>query len=165
MSRNPRDIPVRDRIIRSLFSERAEDGSLQESYITHVRIYEDPQNPSVPPSVPTPPEDRKERWILLTVKKNGRVRLHKSRQNENGTFQIGKTWNLDDVKSFQDIDERGMVVTLLKPYYWQMDSRNDKFHFVSAVMRVYRKYTGGRMFTLQGFSEQFSMLSCPKEMR
>ncbi|ORY83253.1 exocyst complex component Sec3-domain-containing protein [Protomyces lactucae-debilis] len=155
MSRNVHNLSTRERIIRSLFSERAEDGSPQESYITHVRIYEDPQNPSAPPSVPTPLEDRKERYILLTVKKNGRVRLHKSRQNDNGTFQIGKTWNLDDVKHFENIDDRGMVVTLLKPYYWQMDTKEEKLGFVSAVMRVYRKYTGGRMFTLEGFSENF----------
>lgn len=150
---------VRDRIIRSLFSDKDETGTTLESYITHVRIFEDVQYPSQPPPEPTPAENLKERYILLSVKKNGRVRMHKSRANDNGTFQIGKTWNLDDLQKVQDTDRRGMIVTLLKPYYWTMESAKEKYMFVSALTKVYRKYTGGRMFEMIGFDQQHSKLS------
>lgn len=154
-------LPVRDRIIRSLFNEKTETGAIVESYITHVKIFEDTQYPSNPPPQPTPPENLKERYILLSVKANGRVRVHKSRGNDNGTFQIGKTWNLDDLLKVQDTDRRGMVVTLIKPYYWTMESAKEKYMFVSALSKVYKKYTGGRMFDLLNFDPQH----CKHEIR
>lgn len=147
-------LPARDRIIRSLFSEKDESGVAVESYITHVKIFEDIQYPSQPPPEPSSPSDLKERYILLSVKKNGRVRMHKSRGNENGTFQIGKSWNLDDLQKAQDTDRRGIIVTLLKPYYWTMESAKDKYMFISALTKVYKKYTGGRMFELIDFDPQ-----------
>lgn len=150
----PQALSVRDRIIRSLFSEKTDTGAIVESYITHVKIYEDVQYPSQPPPQPTPAEHLKERYILLSVKENGRVRVHKSRGNDNGTFQIGKTWNLDDLQKIQDTDRRGMIVTLLKPYYWTTESVKDKYMFVSALSKVYRKYTGGRIFELLNFDPQ-----------
>ena len=154
MSANSQQAAIRERIIRSLFNEKDETGAVSESYITHVKIFEDVQYPSQPPPEPTPPENLKERYILLSVKKNGRVRMHKSRANENGTFQIGKTWNLDDLQKVQDTDRRGMVVTLLKPYYWTMDTAKEKYVFVSALTKVFKKYTGGRMFDLIDFDPQ-----------
>lgn len=147
-------LPPRERIVRSLFSEKDETGANLESYITHVKILEDVQYPSEPPPEPTPVENLKERYILLSVKKNGRVRMHKSRANDNGTFQIGKTWNLEDLQKIQDTDRRGMIVTLLKPYYWTMESAKDKYMFVSALTKVYKKYTGGRMFEMLDFDSQ-----------
>lgn len=147
-------LPVRERIIRTLFSEKDENGTAIESYITHVKIFEDAQYPSQPPPDLASMENLKERYILLSVKKNGRVRMHKSRGNENGTFQIGKTWNLDDLQKVHDTDRRGLTITMMKPYYWTMESTKDKYMFVSALTKVYKKYTGGRMFELLNFDPQ-----------
>lgn len=155
-------LPVRDRIIRSLFNEKNDTGATVESYITHVKIYEDVEYPTQPPPQSNSPDKLKERYILLSVLANGRVRMHKSRGNENGTFQIGKTWNLDDLQKVQDTDRRGMIVTLLKPYYWTMESVKDKYTFVSALTKVYKKYTGGRMFALIDFDPQHRMRSLCK---
>lgn len=145
---------TRDRIIKSLFVEKDASGVALESYITHVKIFEDVQYPASPPPNPTPVENLKERYILLAVKNNGRVRMHKARGNDNGTFQIGKTWNLDDLQKVQETDRKGMIVTLVKPYYWTMESPKDKYNFVSALIKVYKKYTGGRMFDLANFDPQ-----------
>lgn len=152
-------LPIRERIIRTLFSEKDENGTAIESYITHVKIFEDAQYPSHPPPDLSATENLKERYILLSVKKNGRVRMHKSRGNDNGTFQIGKTWNLDDLQKVQDTDRRGLIVTMMKPYYWTMESAKDKYMFVSALTKVYKKYTGGRMFELLDFDPQHCKLS------
>ena len=140
---NPSYAPLstRDRIIRSLFTEKDASGVALESYLTHVKIFEDVQYPASPPPQPTATDNLKERYILLSVKSNGRVRMHKARGNDNGTFQIGKTWNLDDLQKVQETDRRGMIVTLLKPYYWIMDGGKDKYNFFSDMNKIYKKYT------------------------
>ncbi|KAH8600423.1 exocyst complex component Sec3-domain-containing protein [Bisporella sp. PMI_857] len=96
------------RIIESCFSKKDEDGALQESYITHIRIMEDAAHPSSPPPPNANPANKKPRLIIVAVRKSGRVRMHKARENANGSFSIGKTWVLDDVSAVQSYN--GMVL-------------------------------------------------------
>lgn len=148
-------LPERERIIKSLFSERIRGSDqLVEQYIAHVKIYEDVDYPASPPPRATPPENLKLRYILMSVRSTGRVSLHKSRANDNGTFQIGKSWPLDDLQRLEDTGPRGLVITLQKPYFWSMESNQEKMQFVNALITVYKKYTGGRMFELQNFDER-----------
>lgn len=142
-----------------------------ESYITHIRILEDGAYPSTPPPPSSARENRKPRIIIVAVRKSGRVRVHKARENSNGTFSIGKTWNLDDLTAilsygnFQPKTQEeqqhklwaadvGFIVALGKNYYWQAGSSREKEFFIGSLVKIYRKYTGGRLPDLNGFSTQ-----------
>ena len=97
--------------------------------------------------------------------------MHKGRENSNGTFSIGKTWNLDDlskVESFtnsipqtaeqhqfkQYAGDSGFLVTIQKPYYWQAATAKEKEFFIFSLIKIFRKYTGGKLPELIGFSPQ-----------
>ncbi|KAI0996142.1 hypothetical protein K3495_g12039, partial [Podosphaera aphanis] len=159
------------RIIDSCFSKREDGGSVSESYITHLRMEEDANYPSTPPPPTTSLESKKPRIIIVAVRKTGRVRVHKARENANGTFSIGKTWLLDDLVAVQSYtgatpagpDEEmykqwagsaGFTVTLNKPYYWKANSQKEKLFFIASLIKIYYKYTGGNLPELIGFDQR-----------
>ncbi|PYH41430.1 GTP-Rho binding exocyst subunit SEC3 [Aspergillus saccharolyticus JOP 1030-1] len=159
------------RIIHSCFSKKDNDGTLVESYITHVRIIEDAAYPSTPAPPNSPPENKKPRVIIVAVRRSGRVRLHKARENNDGSFSIGKTWMLDDLSAIQSYNalvpstpleqqqkqwalNLGFVVTVGKPYYWHARTAKEKDFFIGSLVKIYRKYTGGKVPTLIGFDER-----------
>lgn len=142
-----------------------------ESYITHIRIVEDAAYPSSPPPLESPPDNKKTRVIIVAVRKSGRVRMHKARENANGTFSIGKTWVLDDldvIESFthavpQTAEQQqnksragptGFIVTVQKPYYWKANTAKEKDFFIFSLIKIFKKYTGGKLPQLTGFSSQ-----------
>lgn len=142
------------RIISSCFSKVDADGSLAEQYITHCRVLEDGMHPSQPPPPDAHQDQKKARVILVAVRKSGRVRVHKARENANGSYSIGKTWNLDDLQQIENHPEphdKGFTVTLLKPYYWQANSTKEKDFFIQSLIKIYKKYTGGKLPALVGF--------------
>lgn len=126
-----------------------------ESYITHCKVIEDSASPSGPPAPDAPIDQKKVRVIIVAVRKSGRVRMHKARENPNGSFQIGKTWNLDDLQEIENFitppNEKGFTVTILKPYYWQAQSGKEKDFFISSMLKIFKKYTGGKIPNLIGF--------------
>lgn len=90
--------------------------------------------------------------------------MHKSKENPNGTFSIGKTWNLDDLTAIGSFTgppttatnrewagETGFTVTLGKPYFWDSQSDKEKKFFIASLIKIYGKYTGGRSPELTGF--------------
>lgn len=97
--------------------------------------------------------------------------MHKARENVNGSFSIGKSWVLDDLTMIQSYTkivptnpeqrqdkERagavGFVVTVQKPYYWQASTPKEKDFFIYSLIKIYKKYTGGRLPELHGFDPQ-----------
>lgn len=141
-----------------------------ESYITHIRIIEDAGYPTSPPPPSSAPENKKSRVIVVAVRKSGRLRLHKARENANGTFSIGKTWLLEDLTAIQtygsvtpsnELEQQhmewagneGFLVTIGKPYYWQAITAKEKDFFIQSLTRIYKKYTGGKIPELIGFDE------------
>ncbi|KAF4216436.1 hypothetical protein CNMCM5878_007095 [Aspergillus fumigatiaffinis] len=171
MSRAEKFEDEKRRIIQSCFSKKDSDGSLVESYITHVRIIEDAAHPSTPAPPNSPPENKKPRVIIVAVRRSGRVRMHKARENNDGTFSIGKTWMLDDLSSIQSytgfvpstpLEQQhkqwaatvGFVVTVGKPYYWHARSSKEKDFFIGSLVKIYRKYTGGKVPNLIGFDDR-----------
>lgn len=139
-----------------------------ETYITHLRILEFSSNPtSPPPPQSRTPQSEKPRVIIVAVRKSGRVRVHKTKENLNGSFSIGKTWNLDDlsaIESFtgpnvapdyrQRAGDSGFVVTLGKPYYWEAQTDREKKFFIASLIKIYGKYTGGRVPVLSNFDQR-----------
>ncbi|KAI9714441.1 MAG: hypothetical protein M1820_000402 [Bogoriella megaspora] len=173
MTRAERFEDEKKRIIESCFSKVDPNGQLNESYITHIRVQEDAAYPSTPPPPNSAPETKKPRIIIISVRNTGRVRMHKARENTNSSFSIGKTWNLEDltaVESFGDPNSSsaddarrkqwagpvGFIVTLAKPYYWQAGTAKEKEFFIGSLIKIYRKYTQGKVPQLIGFgpSEQ-----------
>jgi exocyst complex component 1 len=93
--------------------------------------------------------------------------MHKSKENPNGTFSIGKTWFLDDLSAIESFTsptanptfqewagDVGFVITLGKPYYWQAQTDKEKKFFIASLIKIYAKYTGGRMPSLTGFDQR-----------
>ncbi|KAK5136772.1 hypothetical protein LTR08_002068 [Meristemomyces frigidus] len=173
MSRAERFEDEKRRIIESCFSKLDANGQLAESYITHIRITEDAQYPSSPPPPEAAPENKKPRLIIIAVRSTGRVRMHKARENTNGSFSIGKTWNLEELSGIESFasaavppaDERersyrewaggvGFTVTITKPYYWQAGTSKEKDFFIASAVKIYRKYTKGQVPELKGFDER-----------
>src|ERR1044071_7221084 len=102
MNRADRFEDEKKRIVDSCFSKRDDDGSLLETYITHIKITEFQTYPtSPPPPNARTPQTEKPRVIIVAVRKSGRVRVHKSKENPNGSFSIGKTWFLDDLTAIE----------------------------------------------------------------
>lgn len=143
----------KERLVKSCFSKVDQTGQLLESYITHVRVTEDSHYPSARPPPDSPANAKKPRVIIIAVRKSGRVRMHKARENPNGTFQIGKTWNLDDMTSVEnDLGAPcGFTMHLGKPYYWATGTPKEKTVFVSSAIRIYRKYRNGAVPTMIGW--------------
>ena len=90
--------------------------------------------------------------------------MHKSKENPNGTFSIGKTWNLDDLTALESFTgpnvptnlkewagDTGVTITLGKPYYWQAQTEKEKKFFIASLVKIYGKYTNGRMPELANF--------------
>lgn len=180
MTRAQRFEDEKRRIMESCFSKKDTDGSQSESYITHIQITED----ALYPSSPAPPDsghgNKKPRVIIVAVRKSGRVRVHKARENNSGSFSIGKTWNLDDLTSLQSwtgakpataeeqqqkmwASDVGFTVTLGKPYYWQASTSREREFFIGSLIKIYRKYTGGKLPQMIGFdpTEQDQLTGTP----
>ncbi|KAL2755557.1 hypothetical protein ACRALDRAFT_2053070 [Sodiomyces alcalophilus JCM 7366] len=153
------------RIIDSCFSKKDIDNSLLETYITHIRITEYSSHQSVPPPPQARvPETEKPRIIIVSVRKSGRVRMHKSKENPNGSFSIGKTWYLDDLTAIASFTgppasatmreragDTGFTVTIGKTYFWDAQSPKEKKFFIASLIKIFGKYTGGRVPDLSGF--------------
>ncbi|KAK3648394.1 hypothetical protein LTR56_007511 [Elasticomyces elasticus] len=180
MSRAERFEDEKKRVIDSCFSKTDANGQLSESYITHIRIIEDSQHPSGPPPPESPETNKKPRLIIIAVRSTGRVRMHKARENNNGSFSIGKTWNLEEMSAIETYSTNGSIiggttmppeqrdsealhrqwagntgftVTITKPYYWQAGTSKEKDFFIASAVKIYRKYTKGLVPELKGFDD------------
>ena len=142
-----------------------------ESYITHIRVIEDSEYPQSPAPLDSDPKNKKDRVIMVSVRAAGRVRIHKGRQNANNSFSIGKTWNMDDltgITSFAHLDpqseeeaqwkawagDTGFIVRMGKSYYWRAKTAKEKEFFIGSIVKIFTKYTKGRIPDLTGFSQR-----------
>jgi len=97
--------------------------------------------------------------------------MHKARENNDGSFSIGKTWMLDDLSAIQSYNafipkspieqqhkewagSAGFVVTVGKPYYWHARTSKEKDFFIGSLVKIFKKYTGGKIPELVGFDER-----------
>ena len=159
------------RIVASCFAKKDDKGVLLQSYITHIRVEEDGAYPSDPPPAHADPQHKKQRVIIAAVKMSGRVYLHKARENDDRTFQIGKTWPLEELQTIESFasgiqrsprdQERarlagdvGFVITIAKPYFWKAKTPKEKQFFIGSVVKIYRKYTNGKIPQLVGFESR-----------
>lgn len=142
----------RDRkaIISSCFSTH--DPRLSEapnSYITHVRIIEDSKSPSSRPPPNSSLENKKKRILIMSAKPNNpsAIQLQKGRENQDGSFQIGRTWDLRDLTRVErdtEINE-GFVLTLGKRYYWETNSAKERTVFIKSLINAYMQAFDGHV--------------------
>ncbi|KAK0198289.1 exocyst complex component Sec3-domain-containing protein [Armillaria mellea] len=132
----------RQRIIDSVFSRRNASGSIEESYVSHIKILEDsPETGGTKP-----------RYILLSQTINGNGFLHKSKLNTNGTFSVGKTWRLPELRAVQVTSAQSFNITLSRTYRWRTENAADQVKFLEALIPLFHTVTGGKVpLQVEGF--------------
>ncbi|TNY17143.1 exocyst complex component Sec3-domain-containing protein [Rhodotorula diobovata] len=128
-------------IIHSLFSQPpGSPHPPQETFIAYVHTLED--QPGSP--------QRKARFLILAAQRDGRCKIHKAKQNANGTFSIGKTWALDDLQRVEVgkrlVSERmqPLEFTLIinsKTYRYDTElPSSHQAQFLVTLVRCWRRY-------------------------
>ncbi|AGO11784.1 AaceriADR012Cp [[Ashbya] aceris (nom. inval.)] len=141
----------RDRrgIIQSCFQKvDAVTGLPTNVYITHVRIIEDSRYPSSRPPADSPLTNKKKRVLIVSTRANGLgMQLHKARENSNGTFQIGRSWDLKELMLIERDPERpeGFVFIMGKKYYWETNSAKERLVFIKSIVKIYMENSSGRV--------------------
>ncbi|KAJ3120611.1 hypothetical protein HK098_004457 [Nowakowskiella sp. JEL0407] len=82
----------------------------------------------------------KTRYICITVKKNMKIRLHKIKQ-EKQSWQISKSWSLDDIKLIENGEDLSVTINLGKTYVWILDDNQKKTQLLFTLLKVCNKYT------------------------
>ncbi|KAL7754371.1 hypothetical protein RI367_000352 [Sorochytrium milnesiophthora] len=75
-----------------------------ESVLAALRVTKDEDKRMSTGGAPQGGGSSLQRVLIVTVKKSGKTRLHKAKQLSNGSFSIGKTWLLDDVRAIEIVD-------------------------------------------------------------
>lgn len=136
----------RDRrlIIHSCFKDVNEN-----QYMTHVRIIEDAKYPSSRPGNDSKLEYKKKRVLIVSSKGHDSksVFLHKARENNDGSFQIGRTWNLSELRKIErDIEiPEGFILFLTKKYYWQTNSAKERTVFIKTLVKIFTQSFDGHV--------------------
>ncbi|CUM64758.1 uncharacterized protein PRCAT00002369001 [Priceomyces carsonii] len=130
------------------------------SYQTHVSIKEYSSFPSHPPPDNLPPQEIgsiKDRILVICVKHSGRVLIQKGKFNSTkNVFQIGRTWDMDELKTITKVGDNGIILSLNKDYYWKIEEGLERvWKFARFLTSSYGGFMGRypslRGFTLQDF--------------
>ncbi|KAF9229108.1 hypothetical protein BS17DRAFT_771038 [Gyrodon lividus] len=132
MSENDR---TRQRIIASVFDKRNAGATIQESYVTHIKIWEDTGEG----------QGKKPRYILISRASDNTGFIHKSKLNTNGSFSVGKTWKLAELRGIQVLNPMSFDITLARTYKWQTENPNDQSTFVKAIIELFYSIVGGAL--------------------
>lgn len=116
-------------------------------YNTHLSIREYSQYPQQPPPNDIPPSQIgsvKNRILTVCTKHSGRVFLQKGKYNDTKrVFQIGRTWDLDELLKITRIGADAVVLLLNKEYYWKSGEGADRLlKFIHHLAVIYAKFTG-----------------------
>ncbi|OWB61693.1 hypothetical protein B5S29_g2595 [[Candida] boidinii] len=145
-------------IVKCLFSEiDPNDGQRIENYLTHVRIIEDSRFPSSRPPANSPTSNKKPRFLILSSKPSGRVRLHKARENSDGSIQIGRTWDFDEWTRLE-LDKEvptGFLVDIGKRYYWETNTPKERRVFCGMLLNFFQEYMGNKIPELVNCSLEY----------
>lgn len=131
----------------SLFLEVDSTNSKVENYLAHVRIIEDAKSQSSRPPANSPQSNKKNRFLLLSVKTSGRKRLHKAKESSSGMIQIGRSWDFDELISLELDDQvpTGFVCQMGKKYYWEVHTPKERRVWCSTLVDNYIRYTQGNL--------------------
>jgi hypothetical protein len=118
--------------------------------------------------------------LVCPVGTTARVFLHKSKRNTNGSFSIGKTWDIIDLRTVELLDVSLAVVPISprpllflsngelmnvslimqesafrliigqRSYTWLAENGNERKKFVDVLIRSFRQYSQGELPQLIG---------------
>ncbi|EPT01488.1 hypothetical protein FOMPIDRAFT_1120199 [Fomitopsis schrenkii] len=129
----------RQRIINSAFTKLHAAGH-QEEYVAHLKIWEEEADSS-----------RKSRHIILSQSPDGGS-IHKSKANPNGTFSIGKTWKVTEMRGIEVINPINFNITMARTYRWQAENPRDQLNFISSLIQLFHTVSQGSLpLNITGF--------------
>lgn len=116
-------------------------------YNTHLAIREYSQFPlSRPPKDLSPAElgTIKNRILVVSTKHTGRVLLQKGKYAEGkNLYQIGRTWDLDELVAITRLSADEIILHLNKNYYWKSGEGPDRLaKFIHHLVVIYQKFSG-----------------------
>lgn len=128
----------------------------ETTYITHIGIKEFSQFSAAPPPKDLSPEKLgsvKDRILVVCSKYSGRVLLQKGKfNNQKNQYQIGRTWDLDELKCITRVDDDGFILKLNKDYFWKSDEGFERIEkFSKNLTKTFGSFTG-KYPELVGFS-------------
>ena len=128
-----------------------------EEYISHVPIVEDSKSPSQRPPPNSAPSNKKERYLILAKKASGRMMLHKAKVSSSGVFQIGRSWDFDELKLIKvdELIQTGFTFYLGKLYFWEVHTPKERRVWCRTVLEHYIRYNNGRLPELQNCSVDY----------
>ncbi|KAF9652003.1 hypothetical protein BDM02DRAFT_3090034 [Thelephora ganbajun] len=121
---------VRKRIISSALERRNGAGGPPEKYVAHLSAMEDGEDGQPKP-----------RYIILSVTDAETGFIHKSKSNTNGTFSIGKTWNLSELRGIE-LNVINISLTLSRAYRWRCDHPVELSQFAQALIKTHKSIRG-----------------------
>ncbi|KAK6199528.1 exocyst complex component Sec3-domain-containing protein [Scheffersomyces amazonensis] len=126
------------------FDQRVNRNVNETSYQTHVLVKEFSSYPDRPPPTGTISGSVKTRVLVLCIKYSGRILLQKGKLNEErNLYQIGRTWDLDELKSISKLDKGGFIFSLNKVYFWEaIEGYDILWQFIRSVVESYGRFTG-----------------------
>lgn len=132
---------------KAAFNDALRARNEHNNYIAHLKIWEqvegnEANGPVSQAGVTVPSTSRKARYLILAVQRDsGKVTINKAKRNANGSFSIGKDWDLNTLRAVEVSQPTQFTVTLTRSYSWSTDRAREQFLFLSSVVNVYRKYT------------------------
>ncbi|KAH9937263.1 exocyst complex component Sec3-domain-containing protein [Fomitopsis serialis] len=131
---------TRQRIISSVFTKLNASGH-REEYVAHLKIWEEEGDGA-----------RKSRYIILSQSPDGGS-IHKSKSNQNGTFSVGKTWRVTELRGVEVINPINFNITLARAYRWQTENPKDQLNFIAALIQLFHTSTQGSLpLNIKGFT-------------
>ncbi|ETS61045.1 hypothetical protein PaG_04983 [Moesziomyces aphidis] len=123
---------------KDLFNAALQARNPNNAYIAHLKIWEEVPQEAAPDAAPA----KKARYLILAVQKDtGRVTINKAKRNANGSFSIGKDWDLNTLREVHVLQPDVFSITLTRPYQWQTQQPVEQQLFLQSLVKVYRKYT------------------------
>ncbi|KAJ1301562.1 hypothetical protein OPQ81_008810 [Rhizoctonia solani] len=119
-----------------------------EDYVSHIKIWE--ENVPTTGQAPTDEGALKPRYILLTISMNGKGFIHKSKRNTNGTFSVGKTWKLEELKGVEVLGPRAIAITMSRVYRWQTEKEREQIAFLESTVQLFYRVTGNKPLNVVG---------------
>ncbi|QRW06016.1 Exocyst complex component Sec3 [Ceratobasidium sp. AG-Ba] len=147
---------IKEQISSSLHTRSSTHNLPDEDYVSHIKIWED--NVVVNGQPPTDEGSMKPRWILLTISVNGQGYIHKSKQNNNGTFSVGKTWKLESLQGVEVNGPKSFSITLARTYRWQTEKEREQLAFLESLVKLFYRVTGNRSLSVVGLDTSRSYI-------
>nr|CDI52043.1 related to Exocyst complex component Sec3 [Melanopsichium pennsylvanicum 4] len=127
---------------KDLFNAALQARNPHNAYIAHLKIWEQVSSEDTLDPANSSASTKKARYLILAVQKDsGRVTINKAKRNANGSFSIGKDWDLNTLREVHVIQSDLFSITLTRPYQWQTQQPIEQQLFLQSLVKVYRKYT------------------------